>query len=614
MKATAHRWLVALLGTSFAAKLAAVLWGVNRGFDIGDGGFFLLCLNHPAESPPLFEFYKLLLLFDPPLRFGVIEARLLRIATELVATLALVHGVFRFAQARLPHAAGAGLAYLLAFTGLGALLSVAAREFGYNDATNLLIFSACACLFRLLALPAGPEARTGRLLFGAGAGLLLGLQLFVKFPAALLLGALAVLSILAARRVPAAGRAGVLAAFGAGIALAIGLFVASNGGVAPLLAKWRLAREVNEVTGYRIAEILRVYVWHDFGSHVNLLRFALVFAVTFAVSYALLRRRPAPVDRALTLALAIGGLVLVEGVWTLHAGNVHPWLLALHCLTLLLCVVCWALAWRRFAPQAGEAAPGARATATGDAAPSTRAPAGTGEAPSGRGEALLPLWLLCALPFVAMAGTNVALTLRLPTHVAPLFLFLAVLAPGLRASGLRGFSGASLAALFAVSGLVFQSHHLERPYGLPSPLRQQIHPVEGLPGLRVDAATRSFLEGVRRAAERGGYRPGDAVVALDFMPGLVHYLDARSPGFPFYPFDRDAQACWAIERAHEERPPFLILGQDMTIGLRDCIRSFSFPDDFRRLAVLANPYEFAIPYFFGGPPMPYVQVFGPVVE
>lgn len=586
MKSTAHGYLLALLGTAFAAKLTVALWGVNRGFDLGDGGFFLLCLNHPADSPPLFEFYKLLLLFDPPPRFGVIEARLLRIATELVATLALVHGVFRFAQARLPHAARAGLPFLLSFTGLGALLSVAAREFGYNDATNLLTFSACACLFRLLALPAGGAARSRRLLFAAGAGLLLGLQLFVKFPAALLLGALAGVSVLGALRVSAGERAGVFAALGAGVAAALGLFVASNGGVAPLLAKWQLAREVNEVTGYRISEILRVYVWHDFGSHVNLLRFALVFAAAFGGCYALLRRRPEPVDRALALALATGGLVLLEGVWTLHARNVHPWLLALYCTTLLLCVVYGALAWRRWKAPPGDAA-------------------------SARWQTLLPLWLLVALPFVAMSGTNVALTLRLPTHVAPLFLFLAVLTPGLRASGLRWFTGAALATLFAVSGLVFYSHHLERPYGLPSPLRQQIHPVEGLPGLRVDAATQSFLEGVRRAARRGGYEPGDAVIALDFMPGLVHYLDGRSPGFPFFPFDGDDQACWAIERADETRLPFLILGQDMTIGLRDCIESFSFPDDFERLAVLANPYEFAIPYFFGGPPMPYVQVFGP---
>jgi len=123
------------LGALLLAKVLLVLWGVNRGFDLGDGGFFLLNLNRPAESPPLFEFYKLLLLLEPRPRFDAIDARLIRIAVEAVATLALVHGVWVWARARATGAAGAGFLGLLLFTGLGTFLSVAAREFGYNDAS-----------------------------------------------------------------------------------------------------------------------------------------------------------------------------------------------------------------------------------------------------------------------------------------------------------------------------------------------------------------------------------------------------------------------------------------------------------------------------------------------
>ena len=66
---------------------------------------------------------------------------------------------------------------------------------------------------------------------------------------------------------------------------------------------------------------------------------------------------------------------------------------------------------------------------------------------------------------------------------------------------------------------------------------QQRHAVEGLPGVRVDVATKSFLESVAASMREAGFRPGDPVLALDFMPGLVFFLGATSPGFTLYFFD-----------------------------------------------------------------------------
>lgn len=584
MKTTVPVPVLALLASLLLAKAMVVLWGVNRGFDLGDGGFFLLNLNQPAGSPPLFEFYKLLLLFDPPLRFGPIGARMLRIAAEVLGTVALVHGVFRWTRGRLPHAAAAGFSWLLLVTGLGSLLSIAAREFGYNDATNLLVFTATGCVFRLLAVAEGPAAQPKRLLFAAGAGFLMGLQLFVKYPATLLLLALAVPMLLGLLRASLPQRGGALLALAFGLVAAVGVFVAANGGLSPLVAKWAFADEVNRVTGYDVAEILHVYLRHDYASHVALARFALAGLAFFALFYRARRGRPDRVDLGLALALLAGLAVLLLGAFTYHADNVHPWLITLWSVTLLLCVVSWLLAWRDLEPR---------------------------DAYRDRWHALLPLWLLAALPFVEMAGTNVALTLRLPTHVAPLFLLLGVLLPELRAAGHRWFSGTSLAVLAAISSLVFHAQHVERPYGLPSPLYRQVHAVEGLPGLRVDASTRAFLEALRTTFAQGGFRPGDPVLALDFMPGLVYYLGGRSPGFPFFPFDRPQQNCWAINRAGEQELPFLILGQSMTLEQHDCIERFSFPVGFEELGTLENPYTYAIRYFFGGPPMPFVKLYGP---
>ena len=93
-----------------------------------------------------------------------------------------------------------------------------------------------------------------------------------------------------------------------------------------------------------------------------------------------------------------------------------------------------------------------------------------------------------------------------------------------------------------------------------------------------------------------GFEPGDPVIALDFMPGLVYAVGGRSPGFPFYVFDKPEQNCWAIERI--DRPtsvPFLLLGQDMLVEQHACIHAFAFPEEFRFVAAAAQSLRGADP-------------------
>ncbi len=366
------------------------------------------------------------------------------------------------------------------------------------------------------------------------------------------------------------------------MAAAIGLFVLSNGGVAPLVAKWRDAAELNRVAGYGVREILAIYYRNDYGSHVNGLRLWAGFAAVFALVRWLLRRRPDANDLALTAALVAGAGVLAWGARAFHAVNVDPTLVFLFCLVLLLAPLSWAL---------GVIGSGSAAR---------------------RGERFGPLLLLLALPFVAILGTNVALTLKLPAHAFPMFLMLAIALPLLASGGYPRFAATALAVLAVATSAVFVQHQVFRPYGLPSPIFRQVEETPLLPGLHVDIATKTFLEELRDRLDAAGFEAGDPLIALDFMPGLVYAVGGRSPGFPFFTFREPAQNCWAIERAGLEEPPFLLLGQEMSLDQHACIHAFAFPEQFRLAGALRNPYEAAIRYFFGGPPMPYVRVFAPL--
>jgi hypothetical protein len=578
-----HRVLLAALAVLFAAKLVVVLAGANRGFDIGDDGVFLLSLNDPANAPPLFEFYRLLSHFDPPLRFDVLGIRLLRVAVEVVATLALAHAVFVWARRRFAAVAEAGFAPFLLVALLGALLSVGARGFGYNDATNFVVFLGCACWFRLLAVPGAARAA---LAWAAAAGFAIGFQLFVKFPPALLLLATAAIGVAWLPRASVRAKLAIAAAGGAGVAAAAGCFVLANGGVAPLLARWDAAQELNRVAGYGVREILWVYYLNDYASHMAALWLWGSFGAVFGFAW-WWWRRPDALDRALTVALIAGAAVLAWRAARLHAVNVHPTLIFLFCLLLFLAPVTWALSLRRWRPPPSS--------------PAIR-----------RDEAFAPLLLLAALPFVEIVGSNVALTLKLPAHAAPIFLLLAITLAQLAQTGWRRFAATALGLLIAITSAVFVVHQVFLPYGLPSPLYRQVYETRLLPGLRVDAATRKFLEDVDDRLTEAGFAPGDPVIALDFMPGLVYAVGGRSPGLPFFHFEKTAQNCWAIERAGRGALPFLLLGQDMSLAQHDCIHAFAFPEQFRFVGAVQNPYETAMRYFFAAPPMPYVRVFAPL--
>jgi hypothetical protein len=532
-----------LLAAAFLLRLAVALWGLDRGFEMGDEGFFLLNLNHPEASPPFFVFYKLLALAPGHLSVGVVEARLLRIALELAATLALAGGVFAWARTRV-------------------------------FAPDAVAFPS----FLLLCL-VGSLLHAGSSLTALGAGFLLGFQLGVKFPTALLLLPLAALAVaFLCDALPRRERLRLVALLGLGVLAAVLLFVAAAGGVGPLVATYRDGFEGAEMSGYRPADLLRRYLLLEFWTYVN----AAWLAAAFLASLWLLRRLGAGPDSAAAGAFVVGAIALAASVSRLHPAFVHPSLVYLAAFVPFTAIALWLRA--RSARRAAGIAPGA---------------------------GLAPWLLLALLPLAAIAGTNVPVAIRLPSHAAPLFIAIAVLANDLRTrAGAWRLHAVLCVLLIAATSVAFVHHHVLEPYGLPLPLTRQRHAAAGLPEVRVDAGTRSFLEGVAAAMREAGHRPGDPVVAFDYMPGLVYYLRSTSPGFPFYAPDRPQLNCFYLNGAGLLGRPHLVLGQPMSPDQHACIRTFDFPEAFRLIGVLRFPYE-DVYAGFGLPGLSHVYLYAP---
>jgi hypothetical protein len=550
------RGLAALLWAAFAVKAAITLWGLDRGFGLGDEGTFLLSLNDPETTPANFEFYKLLVPLG--LRFDVVGARLLRIATELLAGAALLAGLASFARARLGLAGAAWVGEWVAFALLGVGIHVASRAFSYNDMSNLCTYAALGALLTLAARAGGPDERARRAAWALAAGFATGFQLFVKFPAFFLLWALLWLAIaLLLQRLSRRERAEALLGHATGMGLALACFAWRNGGVVPLLAKAQLATRIAPVSGYAPADILILYLKGEALSVPNVAAALLSFV---AVRAAARRWMGASPDAAAALGAGVAVALLGASAAVLHPFFYHPTLQWLTCFLGFALVLGVAAAWRRPQPL--------------------------------RGADLALLLLPLALPVINLMGSNVPFTLRLPSHALPPFAVLGVLT--LRARALHG--ARRLHATLALGGVVvtsalFVQHHVLSPYGLRAPLYEQREPVAGLDGLRVDVATRSFLEAAAGLMKAAGFRPGDPVLALDYTPGLVFYLGGRSPGWPFYMFDRPALNCFILERAALERVPWVVVSGPISPEQSACVRAFDLPGDLREIGTLRFPYE-----------------------
>ncbi len=557
-------------------RLLVDLGGATRGLEMGDEGYFLLNLNQPAAALPPLEIYRFLGVLRGGAEVGVVQARLLRIAAELVGSLALLLGLLAWTRRRLlPERATSGLA-AAALALQGALLTTASRSLGYNDLTNLFSYAAVGCVFFLSAADGAKRRR--RVALALAAGVLTGLQLVTKFPPAALLVVLVVAVVgLALPWLPRWERVVLLGAYGSACALLVALVVASTGGAGAMAERLAVASRLPALTHYDPVAIVRRSLYLEQLTIRNLG----VFWLAFAGAYAILRRETP--ERRLVLASVVGCIVLLAGVLRWQPNFLHPSLVYLACAVLGLATVLLVLARMRTGP------PPHGATAR---------------------ERIGLLLVLLVLPFVEIAGTNVPVTLRLPTHVLPLFALLAVLLAE-RHPGSGGPLYRTVAAvLAAVGALVFWQHHWQRPYGLRTPLHEQATPLRGIPGISVDLASARFLDSVADTLEAAGYRRGDPVIALDYMPGLVSYLGATSPRYNLYMFGLPEYNCFNLNQAAFREPPFVIVAREPSVEQRRCISSIDIPNSYELLRTLAFPYQDAY-VSFGVHDFSHVQIYGP---
>lgn len=222
-------------------------------------------------------------------------------------------------------------------------------------------------------------------------------------------------------------------------------------------------------------------------------------------------------------------------------------------------------------------------------------------APFGAAGFLVFLAWLAVLPFVTAAGTTHKIFINALLHAAPLTAAIVLLAASLDRSLRKPLVG-PFAVLFLV-GLGFAqfvSGFFVSPYRTVPKWTQTV-PVEvGVPAtvLKLDAASAACIDTTQAALRKAGFRPGDDVLALYGLPGLVYAVGGVSPQRPWFFNDHgpegDVANLNALKKIPAERirSAFVFRTDDdarSVSQLREC--GVDFPEGFQKMADTRVPFK-----------------------
>lgn len=567
-----------------------LVWAAGKGFDITDEGVYLLGSQYPRDiligATSAYSFTGVLFRLVGE---NVIGLRLVGLALTVLTALTLFAGLHAVRHRWDSEPQRRGWPRITA----EASLIVAGGLLGYSwfqptPSYNLLtawgLSSAACTLFLGLARADGRAGETYVCMTAAGA--CLGLLCLTKFTSALSAGAVFAMVLLLWPSAPLGARAKWIAAVGVGFAIVFVAYFVLFQSPGDWIRSFRLglwsAATLDDSHG--AAAFLRYYRnWRD-DVVLEIVKgqgWLLLGLVVLAVL-----QRVLPRDRWL------GGRSLRIAVWLALAYAVYTSVIHLSTYPKSL----WAYDITRFQftwllfltlPALGWAG---------------RRPRSTEDIPAGRLRARsLLILLLFLLPFCGALGTGNPLHFVMMYTIAPWFGLFVVLLSVLSLPGRTRWAvpvGAACLSAFCAMQVIGGS--LDAPYRMRSGLRLQTHDTEvGAPAtrLKLDAEMSAFLTDVRRTAAASGFKPGDDVLGLFDMPGVIFALGGRSPGVPWYTVgypgsERVNERALGLIGPGRAGQAFIFQTTSSDAWLRT-LGSFGirFPDDYVLCGTLTIPYS-----------------------
>ncbi|MGH9550074.1 MAG: hypothetical protein ACRD72_23590, partial [Candidatus Angelobacter sp.] len=207
---------------------------------------------------------------------------------------------------------------------------------------------------------------------------------------------------------------------------------------------------------------------------------------------------------------------------------------------------------------------------------------------------------VCLLPLAATVGTNCDFFGYAASNMGPWYLSIGVLAVLVA----QRFRTPWAVALVPFTLCFFSVHLLITQYIFAryegGPLLKQTATIDfdsPLRGLKMSPADAAAYTTLYKALSARGFQPGDALLELYDMPGVVYAMRATSPGQAFYVGwpERDKLNAYYMKKADLKHAPrlFLILSSEDSLGesvLAEFTRQgLPFPESFERIGTVGRP-------------------------
>jgi hypothetical protein len=531
------RAAAALLALAAVLPLAATVgflaWAAPRALDLTDEGLYLLGSQFPGEMTMSVSssYWFSAVLYRVAWR-NVIAMRWLGLALTFAAGLVFYYGV-RAALDRLAHASSKiGMSQRVAEASvviLGAMLGYVwfLPTPSYNHLNNWGLLSGTGCFLAALS-KSEPGRRPSAWMFAAGA--CLAMLLLVKFPAGILLGAIFSVCLAAWPALPLAIRSRRAIALAAGAAALFAIYFIAAESPFGWLRTFRLGLWMSAAMGgnHGLESLPRYWKeWREGILGAIDPRFWRAAGAIFVLSVglAVAPRARRNVRRVLAFAIAV---VVAYAAWlsVTHLGELGR---AYYVFDVVRFQFIWLVLL------------GVTAVAAGFSAESS-GERGDSQAIQGQRRARVLLGLvLFVLPFVGAIGTNNMIYVGMTYTVGPWLALVVLLLNSTSDNGRSPLllqAAAVMLACFCATQIIRGAY--EAPYRVRvGGLALQTQDTEvGYPAtrLKLDPQLGTFLTDLRRLVSDNGFRPGDDVIALFDMPGVVFALGGRSPGTPWFSF------------------------------------------------------------------------------
>lgn len=534
-----------------ALKICFAFWSVDKGFDIGDEGFYMLGVKYAEEYKHIFFLLavkKLTFFFDP----NLINMRIARNILELFASVFLSFSVGRYVEYKTEKK---GLVLYFVILGLLACLnSFYARALSYNDVANAGGYIGFGILLRLVEKD---KFSWFKILWALLFGIVAGYMQFVKPPLWLGLYVLLFLTIISLKL----EKKWLLFSIAVICSIVINiLYVLALGGYKKL---------------YEIYVNLYPYFTKlDYGIG-NLLLYHSVFDL-------------------LPLLLFTGLFVYLLTKTRNHKSKT-VWFLVVHAIFFILFFFA-------VEPFRGYLNGVLIATSVGFVISRRK---------TFDKNSIIVYISLVSLPGFISAGSADSVLMACFMHLVPVFLGIGVVVFTLSDSLL--YTKAAFLYLFLISLSYFARNQIFKPFGLSAPIYTCTHEAQ-IAGqiLKFNSAEADFFNGLEKIMdEKCHFKKGDEIISLEFAPGFIYAVGGFARFHPFYhPYIYEANCFMLNQPRPDSLPKPIILTRSMAQSeIKECLphllgcldqSPLSFKTSYHLVDSIDNPFSYSGFYFNSG--------------